>query len=271
MSQLRIELFNWCKNISCILYICIKINTFEHINSNHVSLSIAKRLKIRSRKNFTTTRSIISCEVKRIPYNKKYVRITQEPWELSTKIAKISRTRKFNHLKSFENNVTKSLKQVANEKSCFKVIVCSRFFKRFNFFTFENFLSNIFCSFSRRKRFCFLSRCSLTKKARNCFVAINWVVFIFIFSSSSFVNARSIASKFIIETTSSHFFLLRMHFAHFLNKEDKRHFNCRRAHLWQDIIVVTPLNLTRRYSCSRREDMRHDDRILWGEESKRRG
>ena len=199
------------------------------------------------------------------------MKIIQELWELSTKITRISRAKKFNYLKAFEDNVTKSLKQVAIEKSCFKTIVCSKSFKRFNFFTFESFLSNIFCSFSRRKRFCFLSRCNLTKEVRNCFVAINWIAFTFIFFFSSFVNARSIASKFIIETIDSHFFFMRIHFAHFFDKKDKRHFNCRKVHLWQNIMIVTPLNLTRWYNCSRRDDMRHDDKILRGEESRRRG
>ena len=184
--------------------------------------------------------------MKRISYNKEHVGITQEPWELSIEVARISRAREFNHLKAFEDNVTKSLKQVANERSCFKIIVCSRSFKRSNSFTFESSLSNIFCSFSRRKRFCFLSLCSLAKEVRNCSVAINWIASTFISFSSSFANARSIASKFTIETTNSHFFFVRIHFAHFLDKEDKRHFSCRKAHLWQNIITMTPLNLTRR-------------------------
>ena len=150
---------------------------------------------------------------------------------MSTKVARISRTKRFNQFKSIEDNVIKSFKQIAIKIIRFKAIACSRLFKRFNFFTSKSFLSNIFCFFSRNKRFCFLSRCNLTKEARNCFVAINWIAFIFIFFSSSFVNARSMTSKFIIEIIDSHFFLVRMHSTHFLNNEDKRHFNCRKAHL----------------------------------------
>ena len=186
-----------------------------------------------------------------------------------TKIAKISRIKKFNQFKSIENNVAKLSKQIAIEIIYFKKIVCLKFFKRFNFFMLKSFLSNIFCFFSCKKRFYFLNRCNLTKEVRNCFVAINWVVFIFIFSSSSFVNARSITSKFIIKMINSHFFFVRMHFAHFLNKKDKRHFNCRKAHFWQNIIITTFLNLTRQYNWSRREDMRHDDEIFRDEKMKR--
>ena len=189
---------------------------------------------------------------------------------MPTKVARVSRVEEFNQLKSIENNVAKSSKQITIEIVRFKTIVCSRFFNRFNSFTLKSSLLNIFCFFSRRKRFCFLSRCNLTKEIRNCFDAINWIAFIFIFFSSSFVNARSIASKFIIEVIDSHFFLVRIHFAHFLDKKDKRHFNCRKAHFWQNIMIVTSLKLTRRYNCSQREDMKHDEEILRGEESRRR-
>ena len=145
--------------------------------------------------------------MKRILYNKEYLRIDQKPWELLTKVARVSRIEEFNHPKALRDNVARSLKQIANDRSCSKSIVCSRLFKRFNSFTSKSSLSNIFCFFSRKKRFCFLSRCNLTKEVRNCFVATNWVAFTFNFSSSSFANARSIASKFTIETIDSHFFL----------------------------------------------------------------
>lgn len=94
------------------------------------------------------------------------------------------------------------------------------FSRRLNSSTFNNFLLNIFCSLSRKKRFYCRNCCNFDCDTRNCSIIINYVTFIFIFFCLNFVKARSITLKFITKMTNSHFLFIRMHSTHFRNKNN---------------------------------------------------
>ena len=80
--------------MTCVSCVTFEINAFENIRSNHVSISKAKKSKIRNRKNIATKGSTIPRKMKRIFYHEKYVKIKKEFYELLKKVEKISRKSK---------------------------------------------------------------------------------------------------------------------------------------------------------------------------------
>ena len=97
------------------------------------------------------------------------------------------------------------------------------FFKRFNYFTLFNDLSNIVCSRFFKKRFCFRKRFNFDYFKRINSFAIFQTISIFSFFFSNFVIILSILKKLTLSIVSSHFLSIRIYFAHFLNKK-KRYF-----------------------------------------------
>ena len=107
---------------------------------------------------------------------------------------------------------------------CSISLIFFNFFKRFNCFTLFNDLSNIVYSRFFKKRFCSRKRFNF-----DCFERVNsfatfQAISIFSSSFSSFVIILSISKKLILNIANSYFLSTRIYFAHFLNKEKKRHF-----------------------------------------------
>ena len=78
----------------CISCITFEINALENIHSNHVSISKAKKSKIRNRTNIATKESTISRKMKKIFYHEKYVKIKKTFYELLEEIEEISKKSK---------------------------------------------------------------------------------------------------------------------------------------------------------------------------------
>ena len=105
-----------------------------------------------------------------------------------------------------------------------------KFFKRFNSFTFDRFMSNIFCFFYLKNFLCWRSRFNLICFVRTismikqlCSKIVFQTVLIFSFARFSFVIIRSIELKSITRTEDSYFLSRLTHFEHFLNNENERH------------------------------------------------
>ena len=130
-----------------------------------------------------------------------------------------------------------------------------KFFKHFNFFTFDKFLSNSFCFFCLRNFFCWRKRFSLNSLMRvNSFVkrlclrTVSHAASVSSFSRFNFVIARSITSKLINEIADSHFLLDRTHFEHFWKKKDRRHCFCFATQRIQTIIATTRQKRSMRFA-----------------------
>ena len=111
-------------------------------------------------------------------------------------------------------------------------------FKRFNSFTSLRALSNIFCSRSFKKRFCSRRRFNFDNFERASSFAISHAISIFNFSRFNFFIALSMSSKWIIDFVNSYFFSTRIHFSHFRDKKNKRHFFWSRAQRVQNIMTT---------------------------------
>ena len=160
------------------------------------------------------------------------MRIIQEFDELSAIFRKASSTERnlFNQCKISNSSSlisVSSLKLKMKEKFRSIVTIFFKFFKRFNSFTSNEFILNIFCL---KNFFCWLNCFNLT-----CFVQIVSMIKQFclkivfqaasIFSSArfNFVMIGSIELKSIIRTEDSHFLSRLTHFEHFLNNINKRY------------------------------------------------
>ena len=103
------------------------------------------------------------------------MRIIQEFNELLTTFEKISSTEKksFNQCKvlNFSSSTLINSLKLKIKKVRLIFAIFFKFFKRFNSFTFDKFISNIFCSFSLRNFFCWRNRFNLI-----CFVQIVSVI-----------------------------------------------------------------------------------------------
>ena len=183
--------------------------------------------------------------MKKIFYVQKHVRIIQKFKTLSNETSRISKKICFNQLRTSNNKNAFKNKEFAT--TCFTFCICFKYSKRSKFFTSLKFLSNIFCSRSLRKRFCFCKRFNFFCLKRANSFATFYVVSIFNFSRSSFFKIRSIFAKFAINFASSHFFFIRIHFAHFCEKKNKRHFFCawaQRIHAIMIIILLMKILVT---------------------------
>ena len=108
-----------------------------------------------------------------------------------------------------------------------------KFFKRFNSFTFDKFILNIFCFFCLSNFFCWRSCFNLICFVRTVSVIKQFcsrIVFqtasVFSFARFNFVMTRSIELKSITKIKDSYFWSRLTYFEHFLNNEDKRHYFC---------------------------------------------
>ena len=135
-------------------------------------------------------------------------------------------------------------------------------FKRFNFFTSLRALLNIFCSRFFRKRFCSRRRFNFDNFERASSFAISHATSIFNFSRFNFFIALSMSSKWIIDFASSYFFSTRIHFSHFRDKKNKRHFFWSRAQRIQNIMTTILFWDTRTTRTKRawnlKKNMKHD-------------
>ena len=166
------------------------------------------------------------------------MKIIQEFSELSTAFEKISLTeeKSFNQRKisNFSSSTSiNSLKLKVKKKIRSISAVFFKSFKRFNSFTFDKLISNIFCSFSLRNFFCWGSRFNLTCFVRIvsvikrfCLKIVFQTVSVFSFARFNFIMTWSIELKLITRTEDLHFLSRLTHFEHFLNNEDKRHCFC---------------------------------------------
>ena len=143
---------------------------------------------------------------------------------MSSEASKISKKICLNQLKT--SNDKNAFKNEEFATTCFIFCMCFKDSRRFKFFTLLKFLLNIFCSRSLRKRFCFCKRFNFFCLKRINSFAISYVVSTFNFSRLNFFKIRSIFAKFAIDFANSHFFFVRIHFAHFCEKKDKRHSFC---------------------------------------------
>ena len=80
--------------MTCVSRVIFEINALENIRSNHVSISKAKKSKIRNRKNIATKKSTISRKMKKIFYHEKYVKIKRELYKLLKEVEEISKKSK---------------------------------------------------------------------------------------------------------------------------------------------------------------------------------
>ena len=80
--------------MTCVSCIAFEIDALENPRSNHVSISKAKKLKIRNRTNIATRGSTIPRKMKRIFYHEKYVRTKRASYELLEGVEEISRKSK---------------------------------------------------------------------------------------------------------------------------------------------------------------------------------
>lgn len=158
---------------------------------------------------------------------------------MSSETSRISKKVCLNHLRtSNDKNAFKDEKFVT---TCFVSYICFKDSKRFKFFKSLKSLSNIFCSRFLRKYFCFRKRFNFFYLKRIILFAISHVVSIFNFSRSNFFKARSIFAKFTINFVNSYFFFVRIHFALFCEKKNKRHSFCARAQRIHAIMIIISL------------------------------
>ena len=75
----------------CVSCITFEIDALENPRSNHVSISKARRSRIRGRTNIATKESTIPRKMKGVPYHEKYVRIKRASYELLEGIEEVSR------------------------------------------------------------------------------------------------------------------------------------------------------------------------------------
>ena len=171
--------------------------------------------------------------MKKIFTFKEYVKIIQESDRLSKTFKKISsiKEKQFSQSKISEINTSVSTNLLKNETlTKLRSISANffKFFKRFNFFTFDKFLSNNFCFLCLKNFFCWRKRFNLNNLMRvNSFVkrfcskTTFHAASISSFFRFNFIIVRSITSKLTDEIANSHFLPDRTHFKHFRKKKDK--------------------------------------------------
>ena len=178
------------------------------------------------------------------------MRIMQEFNELSATSEKVSSTeeKSFNQRKvsSFNSSTSIDLSKLkAKEKVRSTSTIFSKSFKRFNSFTFDRLISNIFCFFCLRNFFCWRSCFNLICFVRTisvikqfCSKIVFQTVSVFNFVRFSFIITRSIELKSIMRTEDSHFLSRLIHSEHLLNNENKWYCFCLTIQRIQTIIAI---------------------------------
>ena len=142
---------------------------------------------------------------------------------------------------------------------------CLRASKSFNSSTSSRPLSNIFCSFSFKKRLCWRRRrnlACLTRASslaiRACSFAASYAASISTSSRSSFARALSIAEKLTTGTAGQYFLPLRIYSKHLLDSIDIRYSFYTRIYLTQDTIALTIPLVIRDDKLIRAQNFRED-------------
>ena len=138
-----------------------------------------------------------------------------------------------------------SLKLKAKEKVRSIFATLFKFFKHFNSFTSDKFISNIFCFFCLKNFFCWQSRFNLICFVRKismikrlCSKTVFQTVSVFSFARFNFIIIQSMKLKSITKTEDSAFLSRLTHSEHFLRNKDKRHCFYLTAQRTQTIIII---------------------------------